>query len=82
MTFLITKDQIKYFLKRRHKLSYYTLTSERINGFIKAEGSFFETCEGAPYFQCTQHTSDYTLVSTIRRFIMESEALLFEEKER
>lgn len=43
MTFLITDDQLKDVLKRRRKLSYYALTNDWLNGFIEAEGSFFET---------------------------------------
>lgn len=44
MTFKLQDKDIKQIVEKRQDISYYNITAGWLNGFIEAEGSFFETC--------------------------------------
>ena len=71
MSFKLQDKGIEQIVEKRRDISYYNITADWLNGFIEADGSFFETRGGIPFFQCTQHYADYALLWAIRRFIGE-----------
>ena len=60
---------MKELLTRRNNGCHYSLSRDWFLGFIEGEGTFLETREKTPFFQCTQHFSDYPLFCALREFI-------------
>ena len=51
MIFKLQHKDIEKIVEKRRDISYYNITADWLNGFIEAEGSFFETRGGIPYKQ-------------------------------
>ena len=69
MKFNLDKKALLKMLNARNKLTHYSFTPDWFLGFLEAEGTFIGEGGNPPIFECTQHTSDYYMMSALRDWL-------------
>ena len=69
MTFALKQRSLIKMLDSRNKSCHYSINTDWFLGFLEAEGTFLGDGCTPPAFECSQHTSDYYMMSALKDWI-------------